>query len=374
MKDVDEFYKPQIKQNVLVDGVAAETIASGEKVKIIQKGFASSLQPSFTLIANNLLPFFYPAQLTNSINKLLVIIKKDNRAKIYSDFPVSGLMRSKRDIKKEELVTEEDVADIDTLEFRDLEYEVNIEEADKIVFLFRIGWKFGLFFDFTKMLDLDTLKKELGYCYKRLFYHDLYSFVENKTYFDNLIADGWFPFIRLIGKNFNKIMQYYKEGKKHDFQIDDLISRYTKEKIESFTQYWWRKKLFEDKKKIIESAINNFLQRDFIACLHVLYPQIEGIMGWDYFNVHSKKPSHSELLEYIKQKAETRFNTHSSTGFPNEFYKYLKETVFEHFDLPSGKLDLSRHTTSHGYANENDFNKAKALQAILILDQIYFYL
>ena len=52
----------------------------------------------------------------------------------------------------------------------------------------------------------------------------------------------------------------------------------------------------------------------------------------------------------------------------------VPENVFENFDLTTGNVDLSRHTLSHGYANANDFNKAKALQAILILDQIYFYL
>ena len=108
--------------------------------------------------------------------------------------------------------------------------------------------------------------------------------------------------------------------------------------------------------------------------LYTLYPQIEGIMGFDYFKIYGKKPSHKKLVEHIKQKAESKFNTVSSTGFTSEFYTYLNKTVFENFDLASGKIDLSRHTTSHGYANANDFNKAKALQAILILDQIYFYL
>lgn len=377
MKDADEIYKPEIKKDMIVDGIAGETVSSGSKIKVIQKGFISSFEKDFSLIANNIISFLYPSSLSKPIDKLLVIINKDNKAKIYSDFPLVALMRGKKDIKKDEMITEEDVADIDTIEFKDLNFEINIEKTDKIIFLFRIGWKFGLFFDFTKTLDLERLKKEPGYYYKRLFYYDLYSFLEDSTYFDKLISDGWFPFIRLIGKNFDKVMQYYKEDKKHDFQIDELISQYTKEKIESFTQYWWRKELFKNNKEIIEAGINSFLQNNkdgFITCLHTLYPQIEGIMGLDYFNAYNRKPSHKELLEYIKQKAEVRFNTLSSTGFPSEFYEYLKKTVFENFDLSSGKINLSRHTTSHGYANADDFNKAKAIQAILILDQIYFYL
>lgn len=377
MKDADEFYKPEIKQKVLIDGIAGETIAKGSTGKIIQKGFLTSVQTNFASIANNLTSIFYSYNSKDLVNSSLIIIKKDNTAKIYSKFPLSMLMRAKKDIKKGTLVNREDIFDIAKLEFKDSVYEINIEADDKIIFIFRMDWKFGIFFDFTKKIDSEKLKEELGYCYKRLFYYDLYAFVENENYFNDLRADGWFPFIRLIGRNFDTIMQYYKEDKKHDFQIDELISEFTKEKIESFTQYWWKKQLFKDKKEIIEAGINSFLQNDkngFITCLHTLYPQIEGIMGFDYFNVNGKKPSFRELKDHIKQKAESKFNTVSSTGFPTEFYEYLKKTVFENFDLATGKVDLSRHTTSHGYANADDFNKAKALQAILILDQIYFYL
>ncbi len=35
MKDADEFYKPEIKQKVLVDGIAGETIAKGAKGKML---------------------------------------------------------------------------------------------------------------------------------------------------------------------------------------------------------------------------------------------------------------------------------------------------------------------------------------------------
>ena len=377
MKNADDYYKPALKENVLVDGIAAESIAKDSKGAIIQKGFMTSLQIDFVTVANNLLKIFDSVQLKDSINSTLILINNDNTAKIYSNFPLSMQSRVKKDIKKGTLATKEDIFDICKLEFEDEIYKVDIKSDDKIIFLFRIDWKFGLFFDFSKKMDIDNLKKNLAYCYQKLYYYELYSFVENQAYFNDFVEDGWFPFIRLIGSHFEKIMQYYKEDKKNDFQIDDLINIYNRETIESFTKYWWKKKIFNDKKEILEAGINSFLKDDkdgFITCLHTLYPQIEGIVGLDYFTNQGKKPSFAKLNDYIKQKAKSKFNRISSTGFPNEFYDYLKKTVFENFDLSTGKLDLSRHTTSHGYANADDFNKAKALQAILILDQIYFYL
>jgi hypothetical protein len=52
----------------------------------------------------------------------------------------------------------------------------------------------------------------------------------------------------------------------------------------------------------------------------------------------------------------------------------LNEVVFKDFDLKTGKVDLSRHAVSHGVADQKEYTKVKALQAILIIDQMYFYL
>ncbi|MCK5743562.1 MAG: hypothetical protein KAH30_02385 [Caldisericia bacterium] len=372
MKNADEFYKPTIKEVEGNFGITA-TGASGE---LILKMFVTSLHPNFPIISKNILSYFNLSFFINSINTALIIIK-NNTAKIYKIFPLSMQMMPKRDIKYGTIVMKEDIFDIAKLEFKDSIYEVNIEDGDRIIYLFRENWKFGLYFDFTKKLKLEKLKEELGYYYKRLFYYDTYLFVENESYFDKMITDGWFPFIRLFGKYFDTIMQYYKDGGKHDFLITGLLSIFTKEKIESFTKYWWDKELFNNKRELIKAGINAFLQNNkdgFITCIHTLYPQIEGIMGTDYKNAKGKKPSFKELMRYIKQKAETKFDTASSVGFPTEFYDYLKKTVFENFNLETGEIDLSRHTALHGYAKADGFTKAKALQAILILDQIYFYL
>ena len=80
MKDADEFYKPEIKQKVLVHGIAAETIAKGATGKIIQKGFITSLQTNFTSTANDIISLFYSGNLKDSVNSSLILIKNDNSA------------------------------------------------------------------------------------------------------------------------------------------------------------------------------------------------------------------------------------------------------------------------------------------------------
>ena len=79
-------------------------------------------------------------------------------------------------------------------------------------------------------------------------------------------------------------------------------------------------------------------------------------------------------MNYIEQKAKNKFISMESLGFPDIFYKYLKEVLFKSFDLKKDEVDLSRHSTAHGVAKPEQFTKDRALQAILTLDQMYRYL
>ena len=87
-----------------------------------------------------------------------------------------------------------------------------------------------------------------------------------------------------------------------------------------------------------------------------------------------KDPNFEELIDFVKEKAEGKFGPRISLGFPDVFYNYLKETIFQNFDLKTGQVDLSRHTVSHGVAEQMEYTRTKAMQAILIVDQMYFYL
>jgi hypothetical protein len=105
-----------------------------------------------------------------------------------------------------------------------------------------------------------------------------------------------------------------------------------------------------------------------------LIPQIEGIMGYEYFLVNGEKPSFRQLKTFIQEKAQNKFPSSGSLGFPNYFYDYLNTHLYQFFDLSTGKIDLGRHSVTHGYAKPEDYTKVKALQLILLLNQISFYL
>ena len=76
----------------------------------------------------------------------------------------------------------------------------------------------------------------------------------------------------------------------------------------------------------------------------------------------------------MSDRAKLNFSSPQSLGFPDHFFNYFDKVFFRQFDIEKGDVKLSRHTAAHGVADKEEYTKTRALQLILTLDQIYFYL
>ena len=155
--------------------------------------------------------------------------------------------------------------------------------------------------------------------------------------------------------------------------------RFDKARIEKITNKWWGKQIIGDKKEILQAGINAFLRGDNegnINCIKTLLPEVEGIIRLQYFSDtgKGKKVSVPKLLTHLAEKGKTKAGSDYSLFLPLAFLNYLKDVVFSDFNLEIGQLDLSRHSSSHGVAKAEAYTRIKALQMILVLDQIYFYI
>ncbi len=159
---IDEFYTPVIKENTKISGITVETIPNGQAGRICTKSFIMSDSKDFNKFATQLIRFFIGSQLS-SINRLLVLVKKDFTAKIYKDFPVSIKIKSKESLKKGMVVMSNQIADISAVKFMDALGEVDIADGDQILWLTRENWRFGLYFDFSQTLKTESLAKELAW-------------------------------------------------------------------------------------------------------------------------------------------------------------------------------------------------------------------
>ena len=360
-------------------GFAATDMAPQSFGWILQRAFVCSDDPTFYLYSDQISRMFLNNYFLDGITHYLILIHRDLSADVYvGSFAIQVKMLAKRDLKAGEPVSQKDIADIAELRFPG----ISVDKTDAIIFCFKKGWKFGLFFDLSPIdhestLDVDRLSHDLGSYYRYLSFQELYSILENKAIFQRMFADGWFPFIQLLGGDYEELAKCYGNETALQDAVDTFAARFNRQRISSFTERWWNNTIFQEKKSILNAGIEAYLsgnEAGNINCVKTLYSEIEGIVRIRYVQEKGADPKFAELLGYVRDKAQGKFGPGGTLGFPEEFYQYLKEQVFKDFNLQTGRVDLSRHTVSHGVADQKEYTKTKALQAILILDQMYFYL
>jgi hypothetical protein len=85
----EDIYKPNVIPSIKADGIAFETISAGKTGKILQKGFISSLNDKFPVIADNIIKLVSIYNPGAYLNSLFVIIKPNNKTFVYSKYPMA---------------------------------------------------------------------------------------------------------------------------------------------------------------------------------------------------------------------------------------------------------------------------------------------
>jgi hypothetical protein len=305
-----------------------------------------------------------------------------------NDFPVLLEIRAKRDLKAGEIVTQGDVADIRKVRFQD----VKIVDTDKIVYCFKVGWRFGLFFDLAprsqpvgvvqpiavSKLNTEKMELSIGGLRRYLSFYHVYKVLESETQFVDMIKGGWFPFVEILGTEYKKLSEIYQNKFDFENRINAIVNNFNDERIKKITEKWWKNKNFLSKKSLIEAGINAYLQNNhdgFVNCIKNLWTEVEGILREIYYSETGKGDGikSSDLISHIIEKAKNKSGSEHSLFLPLPFLKYLQDVVFANFNVETGIIDMSRNASSHGVANASQYTKDRALQLILILDQIFFY-
>lgn len=103
--------------------------------------------------------------------------------------------------------------------------------------------------------------------------------------------------------------------------------------------------------------------------------EIEGIVHDAYAAETGQTARGQKLLKFAIERGIRKAGDGSTLFYPREFLDYLKNHTFAHFDrMSSSELTLSRHSASHGAAPASAYTPIRALQAILTIDQISFFL
>ena len=364
-----------------VVGFPMHNVKQGENVLVMLKAQMTSAHPDFSLFADQLWDHFASRVLIccPMVCNYFATLHADESADLYLNVPFVAEMMSKRSFGAGEAVKRSDIADVRRVVFPGVE----VRDTDNVVCCFKVNWNFGMLFDFS-VVDLDATKRDvddiwraLGGLYRSLLFEGAYAAIQSEDSSQLLRAKGWFPFVEILGGEFEELSRIHTSGFEVEGRVQKVLAKFDAGRIAKISSKWWQNPLFEAKKSILQAGLNAFSEGGadgVILCLKTLLTEIHGIMTLDYFRETGAVGGTSpKLIQHLRERGTARTAGEDSLFFPRDFATHLREAVFPSFDLAAGEVALSRHTLSHGVAKPDEYTRERALQAILILDQIYFY-
>lgn len=362
-------------------GVSAEAATRGQEFKVWTRLALTSDDPLFHGIVENLAGVIAHmarrAGTSVSLSRadtVLLILKADGTAELWLDSAAVSLRcLVKRSIPAGAVVFESDIADVVGMDFPC----VVVEPTDKILCLFREGWRFGLAFDFNPngKLDMNEFAETLGMLHRQMRFRHLYEAVSDTSVFATLVASGWFPFAEIITSEFRELLEHCQAGFDLAEIEDKIISRFDPARLHHIFERWAAKPHFAGKAVMLKEAIEAFGQRKPVAVIKIVLTEIEGVLNDAYRAKHDGQGAKlKRLLSFAEESARQRAGGGNTLLFPAAFGHYLSVYTFADFDpvLQAGSAG-SRHAVGHGAATQESYTMVKALQAILTLDQLAFY-
>jgi hypothetical protein len=186
---------------------------------------------------------------------------------------------------------------------------------------------------------------------------------------------GWFPFIEGMGGDFDPLIKAYREEFDIENQEKELVAKFTPERIDKIAERWWRNPALDKHKAVLQAGLDAFKNGNPILSIKTIMTEVEGILADVHLAEKGSTAKTKELLEHAVEKGVKKADGEASLFFPSEFLEYLLEVAYPNFDPNAPKAaGASRHPVAHGYAAGDLYTQARALQVILTLDQIHFYL
>lgn len=369
-------------KDVRINGFATDNIPKGAPMApILVRAELTSDQPEFSVFMQSVTGLVVKRArdagrliMMDRVSTLLLVTHKDGLADLYlQDFEMELEILAKRDVAAGEAVGMSQIADVRRIRLSWLK----LKPDDGVLMCFKVNWKFGLFFDLAPNRDIDVeeLELSLGRIYRRLAFQNVYEGLENQPLFGSLIAAGWFPFVEVLGGEFETLLKAYKANFNVDDETQKLIGRFDAKRIDELGKRWWKRPSLSGRKAILEPALEAFKRGDPVSCLKIVLTEIEGILQDVHIADAGKGTSIKDLLSFAADKGVKKAGDPTSLLFPHQFLRYMSDYTYSKFDSKNPQAGvMSRHSVGHGGATASAYTQERALQAILTLDQVSFYL
>lgn len=379
--DVRNGGEPILLTDVNIHAIVAEPVRGGETANVWTRIVASSDQKLFHDIVGNLVAAVeHCARRAGAYvkldmaNTILLVIRPDNSAELWVDAAAvmhESTLKRPGSLAAGTVLFENDIADVRGMWFP----LVEIGARDRILCIFREGWRFGLLFDGNSdgELSIADAKRDLGTLYRRMKYADLYAAVAHQPTFGQLVGAGWFPFLELMSGEFGKLVSMCQSGFKLDDEEKVLVGKFDASRLDRMFERWMQRPHLKSREIILQSAINAYKTRDPVSVIKNVLTEIEGVLADAYFRAHGEHTRKlKKLLDFAVELAAERAGK-DTLYFPTEFATYLRDYAFADFERGRDGGVVSRHAVGHGALTADQYTMPRALQALLTLDQFAFY-
>lgn len=304
----------------------------------------------------------------STIDHLVAIIRSDKTGMVYvNELSMVTSMRAKGPVNKGEKITLDRILDIHSLRFDGIEFK----NSDGVVIILSAGWRKGLFYDLsplgpggeTRMFDVESA---LGQYYAYLLFQHMLSIQE--AVWNELQRQDWFPFIHLSQELLQRMLAAAESLEPIDSFLDD-IARETLNAMMTHVDAWQNHPVLDCHYIIIQKALEEYAEEDYVSSTGLLMPRIEGVMRSHHLQAPTgSKPTQGNLVAAAIDFAELPPHSNSLL-LPERFRSFLTDHFFRGFD-PKSPDCLSRHTVAHGVAPAELFNKKSATLGFLVLLQL----
>ena len=209
-------------------GYAGTSARADELVQVIYREFTSTEDGQHFIMrleggVNPILEGLPIKVVPSSVDHLLAIHWKDGKTTVYvNELEIQGAVRTARPVRKWQGMTKDDIADIVRLD-----PGVDIPEDAGFTFVFSVGWRKGLFFDYGPILPNHEPRpyevgSTLAQAYAHVLFQELFSITEDEwNYF---LQGKWFPFVGLSNQTINSLISYARSGWDLDEKLDDIVA------------------------------------------------------------------------------------------------------------------------------------------------------
>ncbi len=349
---------------------------SGEDVLVRIREFTSSEDGQDFIqrlegIPNKLLQLLPSPISPSQVDHMLAICRRDGKADVcVNKLKFCASVRVARPVDAGTVATRDDIADVERLELG-----VSIPDNAGVVFVFSVGWRKGLFYDFGPIAGPNPQPRQyeiaavLGQVYCHVLFQERFSISDPE--WDCLFAAKWFPFVGLRNETIDSLISHIRSGWDPDEMLDDMASE-IKSRLPQMLDSWRCKSSFLPHMTILERAVERFQNDDSVSCTALLFPRIEGILRTQHTSLDTPaQPSPNNLTELA---VASKIETPKSLLLPHQFSKYLKDVYFADFDPNAAAIEVSRHSVGHGVATASKFNQKSAVIGLLTVHQLSYFL